>query len=338
MIFDEKVDLPRRNVTLQLDIDTRIPLLSEDGKFFALIDLRELPVVLTDDDEGIVPLFIDTDGVLKLRVKREIYVNYVQLNYGEKAVNLSKFLAYLKRTRHVISFLLHDTRATFHVENLDAPLNEDYSSVLETDETKIKTYVSQIQEMNGVVTSGGHKLDDGWHLIDENGNIITEKKLIIGHDNDPNDADKVSYSVQSLQDDSIHRIDYLDLEIDSVNMLLKNSSGWELVSSQRVPLDVFLKRNKMIPWDWTSKHKGSFFMVNEEYELRHFISAEAYNSRSVVFKTQDHMAYGFEIPVDHYQGAFLTNSEYQKGYDIRKIEVSNNKIKVTTVNGLRGGR
>lgn len=45
LIFDEKVDINRRNVTLQLDIDTRIPLLSEDGKYFALIDLRDLPVV-----------------------------------------------------------------------------------------------------------------------------------------------------------------------------------------------------------------------------------------------------------------------------------------------------
>lgn len=334
LIFDEKVDIQRRNVTLQLDIDTRIPLLSEDGKYFALIDLRDLPVVLTDDDEGIVPLFIDSDGALKLKVKRELYVNYVQLNYGEKRVNLTKFLDYLKRTRHVISFLLHDTRATFHVENLDAPINEDYSAVLETTEEKVKTYVSQIQEMNGVVTSGGHKLDDGWHLIDENGDIITEKKLIINNDSDPNDVDKVAFSIQSLQDDSLHRIDQLELEVDSVNMLLKRNTGWELISTQRIPLDVFIKRNKMIPWDWTSKHKGEFFMVNEEYELRHFTSSEAYNSRSVIFKTHDHIPYGFEIPVDHYQGAFLSNNEYQKGYDIRKIEIRDNKIRITTVNGL----
>lgn len=334
LIFDEKVDIHRRNVTLQLDVDTRVPLLSEDGKYFALIDLRDLPVVLTDDDEGIVPLFIDSDGTLKLKVKRELYVNYVQLNYGEKATNLTKFLDYLKRTRHVISFLLHDTRATFHVENLDAPINEDYSAVLETTEEKVKTYVSQIQETNGVVTSGGHKLDDGWHLIDENGDIITEKKLIISNNNDPNDADKVAFSIQSLQDNSLHRIDQLELEVDSVNMLLKNSTGWELISTQRIPLDVFIKRNKMIPWDWTGKHKGEFFMVNEEYELIHFTSSEAYNSRSVIFKTHDHIPYGFEIPVDHYQGAFLSNNEYQKGYDIRKIEIRDNKVRITTVNGL----
>lgn len=334
LIFDEKVDIHRRNVTLQLDTDTRIPLLSEDGKYFALIDLRDLPVVLTDDDEGVVPLFVDSDGTLKLKVKRELYVNYVKLNYGEKAVNLTKFLNYLKRTRHVISFLLHDTRATFHVENLDASINEDYSAVLETTEEKVKNYVSQIQEMNGVVTSGGHKLDDGWHLIDENGDIITEKKLIISNDNDPNDADKVAFTLQSLQDDSLHRIDQLELEVDSVNMLLKNNAGWELISTQRLPLDVFIKRNKMIPWDWTGKHKGEFFMVNEEYELKHFSSVDAYNSRSVILKTHDHVPYGFEIPVDHYQGAFLSNNEHQKGYDIRKIEISNDKVKITTVNGL----
>lgn len=334
VIFDEKVDIHRRNVTLQLDIDTRVPLLSEDGKYFALINLRDLPVVLTDEDEGIVPLFLDNDGMLKLKVKRELYVNYVKLNYGEKAVNLSKFLDYLKRTRHVISFLLHDTRATFHVENLDAPINEDFSAVLETTEEKVKSYVSQIQEMNGVVTSGGHKLDDGWHLIDENGDIITEKKLIISNDNDPNDADKVAFTIQSLQDDSLHRIDQLELEVDSVNMLLKNNTGWELISTQRIPLDAFIKRNKMIPWDWTGKHKGEFFMVNEEYELKHFSSVDAYNSRSVILKTHDHVPYGFEMPVDHYQGAFLSNNEYQKGYDIRKIEISNDKVKITTVNGL----
>lgn len=334
LIFDEKVDIHRRNVTLQLDIDTRVPLLSEDGKYFALIDLRDLPVVLTDDDEGIVPLFIDNDGTLKLKIKRELYVNYVKLKYGEKAVNLTKFLDYLKRTRHVISFLLHDTRATFHVENLDAPINEDYSAVLETTEEKVKNYVSQIQEMNGVVTSGGHKLDNGWHLIDENGDIITEKKFIISNDNDPNDADKVAFTIQSLQDDSLHRIDQLELEVDSVNMLLKNNTGWELISTQRIPLDAFIKRNKMIPWDWTGKHKGEFFMVNEEYELKHFSSVDAYNSRSVILRTHDHVPYGFEMPVDHYQGAFLSDNEYQKGYDIRKIEISGDKVKITTVNGL----
>lgn len=334
VIFDEKVEVNRRNVTLQLDVDTRIPLLSEEGKYFALVDLRELPVVLTEDDEGVIPVFLDTDGVIKMKVKKDIYVNYVQLRYGDKVNNLRAFLAYLKRTRHVISFLLHDTRATFHVENLDAPLSEDYSSVLEVDEAEVKKYVSQVQEINGVVTSGGHKLEDGWHLIDENGEIITEKKLIIDHDNDPNDSDKVAYSIQSLQDDSIHRIDSLELEVDSVTMLLKNNTGWEPISNQRIPLDVFLKRNKMIPFDWTGKHKGEFFMVNEEYELKHFISLDAYNSRSVVLKTADDTSYGFEIPIDHYQGAFVSETSYQKGFDVRKIEIVEDKVRITTVNGL----
>lgn len=334
VIFDEKTEVVRRNVTLQLDPDTRIPLLSEDGKFFALVDLRDLPVVLTEDDEGVIPVFVDSDGVVKLRVKKDIYVNYVQLQYGQKASNLNAFVEYLKRTRHVISFLLHDTRASFHVENLDAPINEDFSPVLETDENHVKRFVSHVQEMNGVVTSNGEKLEDGWHLIDDQGRVITEKKFSIEPTSDAGDPDGIAYSIQALQDDSMHRVDHLELETDSVNMLLRTATGWDLISGQRIPLDLFLKRNKMIPFDWTGKNKGSFFMVNEEYELKKFVSLTAYNSQSAVFTTDDHVNYGFNLPLDHYQGAFLSDMTYQKGYDVRSIVVADGKIKITTVNGL----
>lgn len=335
LIFDEKTELNRRNITLQMDTDTRIPLLSEEGKYFALIDLRELPVVLTEDDEGIIPIFLDTDGVLKMKVKKDIYVNYVQLHYGQKAANLSAFLEYLKRTRHIISFLLHDTRATFHVENLDAPINEDYTSVLQTDEDHVKKYVSQVQEMNGVLTSNGVKLEDGWHIINENGEVTTVKKFMISPDNDPNDADKIAYSIQSLQDDSLHRVDDLELETDSPTMLIKTSSAWDVISNQRVPLSAFLKRNKMIPYDWTGRNKGKFFMVNDEYELKEFRSITAYNSRALVMTTTDNDRYGFNLPLDHYQGAFISDNSYQHGYDIRKIEIVGDKVKITTVNGLQ---